>query len=136
MLRWAIERMGNHMTITKNNRAGLWLAGALLAFATATGCNFGNGEQPQPGQCFTKPGAIGCCGPLAADAKELQGIATYGCSNGQQQVYQAKFTCGGDSECKSGRHRATINGQSRVPSSCGGGFALFAIDDDSCPATW
>lgn len=124
------------MSMSNERVAGVWLIGALLTLAIVSGCNFGSGDPPPPGQCFTTPGPIGCCGPLAASAHELQGIATYGCSNARQQVYQAKFSCGDQNECKSGKHKATVAGQLLAPSSCSGGFALFAVDDNKCPATW
>lgn len=96
---------------------------------------------PTPTGCFTTPGPIGCCGPLAAAANELEGIKTYGCADGRQRVYQAKFICANDaatadSMCKSGQYTAVVAGRSMAPSSCGNGSALFDIDDPSCPATW
>lgn len=102
--------------------------------AASTGC--GNTPQPQPGHCFSTPGPIGCCGPLAKAAGELQGIKTYGCANGRQRVYQAKFSCGDDNACKGGKYTAVVAGHAMAPSSCGQGFALFDIDDSTCPATW
>ena len=107
----------------------------IFLLVTLVGCGNG-GPSVSAGQCFSAPGPIGCCGPLAKAANELQGIKTYGCANGRQQVYQARFGCGDDAVCKSGKHTAIIGGRSVVPSSCSGGFALFAIDDVNCPASW
>ena len=108
---------------------------------SAQACDFSTPSNSAPGQCFTTPGPIGCCGPLAAAAHERQGIMTYGCTNGRQRVYQAKFTCAQagqntDTLCKSGKYTATVAGKSMTPSSCGNGSALFDVDDSTCPATW
>lgn len=118
-------------------RINFLIHSVMLLLVPLSACPGGTGgPNIPPGQCFATPGAIGCCGPLATAANEIGGIATYGCANGRQQVYQARFYCGGESACKDGQHTAVINGSPRVPSSCSGDFALFAVDDESCPTTW